>query len=674
MPLSNLNEEQLEAAKAPLGFNLVVASAGTGKTSTIVARISHLINKGIKPEDILLLTFTNKAAHEMVLRVSKYFSSSETLKIEAGTFHATSYRFLKSFGKQISLKRPKELKLLFKSVYEKRDLLSIEASTKPYSAGYLFDEYSYFLNSTTISFGDWMSKKNEEHIPFIDSYEDIFNEYNLLKEEYGYVSFDDLLIIMKNELQYRKLTFKEILVDEYQDTNILQNILINAFRPKSLFCVGDYDQSIYAFNGSDINIIGSFQDRYKDAKIFTLTKNYRSSSQILSLANNVISYNERLYPKKLEVVRRGVFDEPRLIIYQELFEQYKGLALKISKSNNSIEEIAVIFRNNSSADGLEASLRELGIKSKRRGGISFFDSKEIKAFLDIISLCNFGNDMMSFIHLFEYVKGVGYAIAKDIFEALMRPGDGNINRGLVKPNGETNVFEKKIKNIQLGLFDEFVELGSISRFKHLNLDDNFLSNQAIKHPKLSEDGVLFLYQYYKLVKDLKDLKNPESILDKTINGYNCSYIKEILSTKRGTLKDGSIDTQKKQIADENIQRKFLILKDLSKHYKDITKFLNSMVLGSSEMGESGGINLLSIHASKGLEFKEVYIADLMNGRFPNLKLMQKSGSLDEERRLFYVAVTRAKDTLYLSYAKYDKIKKIDYVPSQFLYEAKILNK
>jgi hypothetical protein len=170
-------------------------------------------------------------------------------------------------------------------------------------------------------------------------------------------------------------------------------------------------------------------------------------------------------------------------------------------------------RNNSSADGLEASLGELGIKSKRRGGISFFDSKEIKAFLDIISLCNFGNDMMSFTHLFEYVKGVGYAIAKDIFEALMRLGDGNINRGLVKPNGETNVFEKKIKNIQLGLFDEFVELGSISRFKHLNLDDNstnMIENTNFKRvwfdlavPKDIEDSTKKEIVIYR-IDDLQD--------------------------------------------------------------------------------------------------------------------------------------------------------------------------
>jgi DNA helicase-2/ATP-dependent DNA helicase PcrA len=674
VPLSNLNQEQLEAVHAPLGFNLVVASAGTGKTSTIVARISHLINSGMKPEEILLLTFTNKAAHEMVSRVGAYFGETDVLKIEAGTFHATSYRLLKSFGKQISLKKPKELKLLFKSVYEKRDLLSIDATTKPYSAGYLFDEYSYFLNSTNLPFDEWMSEKNEEHTPFIDLYEDIFNEYTLLKEEYGYVSFDDLLIMMKNELNYRKLRFKEILVDEYQDTNILQNMLINAFKPKSLFCVGDYDQSIYAFNGSDINIIGSFAETYKDAKVFTLRKNYRSSSKILDLANSVISHNKRLYPKKLEVVRDGNFDEPKLIIYDELFEQYKGIAKKIQDSYTPIDNISVIFRNNSSADGIEASLRDLGIKSKRRGGVGFFDSKEIKAILDIITLYNYGNDMMSFIHIFEYVKGVGYAIAKDIFEALMRLGDGSINRGLLSPNTESNVFEKKIKNVQLGLFDEFVELGSIGRFKHLSFSDDFLSNAVLKHPKLSEDGAMFLFEYYKLIKNLKNKNRPNLIIESVSSSYNLLYIKNILSNQRATRKDGSIDSEKKEISSANIERKFLILKDLSSHYKSITSFLNSMVLGSSEMGEDGGVNLFSIHASKGLEFTEVYIADLMNGRFPNLKLMQKSGSLEEERRLFYVAVTRAKDILYLSYAKYDRIKKIDYVPSQFLYESGMLNR
>jgi len=150
------------------------------------------------------------------------------------------------------------------------------------------------------------------------------------------------------------------------------------------------------------------------------------------------------------------------------------------------------------------------------------------------------------------------------------------------------------------------------------------------------------------------------------------YLVELLSTQRGKLKSGEIDLDKKNLAKERIARKARLLSDLASHYQEVERFVNAMVLGGNELSEGDGVNLLSIHASKGLEFTEVYVVDLMDGRFPNTKLMGKGGSLDEERRLFYVAVTRAKEKLYLSYAKADRVKKLDFKPSPFLYEAGLL--
>ncbi len=671
MPLSNLNTEQLNAATCKNGYNLIIASAGTGKTSTIVGRIAHLINSGVKPKEILLLTFTNKAAIEMINRVSKIFSKDIAKEIMAGTFHSVSFKLLKELDVKITLKQPNELKTLFKSVYEKRVFMDRNEEANPYDGGYLYDIYSLYLNSNNNEdFASWIKEKNPSHESYTLIYEDVIDEFNTLKKEYGYVNFDDLLTTMLEVLKEKNFEFKEILVDEYQDTNPLQGRLLDAFKPQSLFCVGDYDQSIYAFNGSDIGIISTFASRYKNANVFTLKRNYRSTKPILDLATKVIEFNERVYPKKLEVVREQNTHQPKLLVFNELFSQYEYISQLISKSSTPHSEIAIIYRNNSSADGIEANLREFSIPAKRKGGMSFFDAVEVKFLLDILVLQISTNDMMAFIHIIEHGKGIGKAIAKDIFDALIKLGDGNLLSGFFSPNKDiNNPYVSRAKNHQLGLFDDFLELGSISKFKDCNFEEQFLSNPILKHPKLSVDGAKYIYDIYLLFKQLKRTKNPENLLSMISSSMAYSKIKDMLSTKRATQKDGEINPIQKTKALAKINRKAMLLKNLARNFSDLSKFINSMILGGSELSEGDGVNLLSIHASKGLEFKEVYVIDLMDGRFPNRKLMSKGGSLEEERRLFYVAVTRAKDILYLSYAKYDKIKKLTFVASPFLNEA-----
>jgi len=677
MPLSNLNEEQLKAATCPRGYNLIIASAGTGKTSTIVGRISNLINNNIKPEEILLLTFTNKAAAEMVTRIGNVFGKDIAKKIMAGTFHSVSYKLLKQLDINITLKQPSELKTLFKSLYEKRVFYDRSDDANPYDGGYLYDRYSLYLNSNEgESFTSWMLKKSPDHELYTAIYEDVILEFNELKTKYGYANFDDLLTIMLDALKQNEFNFKEILVDEYQDTNPLQGRLLDAFKPKSLFCVGDYDQSIYAFNGSDIGIISTFSQRYENANVFTLRKNYRSSKPILDLATRVIEYNERIYEKNLQVMRKDINISPKLLAFNELFQQYHHISELISNSSTPHEEIAIIFRNNSSADGIEANLREYGIPARRKGGMSFFDSVEIKYILDVMVLQLIHNDMMAFIHVLEYGKGIGKAISKDIFDGLIKLGHGDIFRGLFHPDENiNNPFEtNKVKNIQLGLFDDFLELGSVSKFKDCGFDETFLSNPILKHPKLSIDGAKYIYDFYLLMKQLQRIKNPQSMVNSIAGSMLYSKIRDFLATKRATQKDGQVNSNHKTKALAKINRKVMLLRALSKKFQVLSRFLNSVILGGGEMSEGEGVNLLSVHASKGLEFKEVYVIDLMDGRFPNRKLMSKGGSLEEERRLFYVAVTRAKDILYLSYAKYDKIKKIDFIHSPFLKEAGLIRK
>jgi len=676
MPLSRLNEEQHAAATSTANQNLIIASAGTGKTSTIVGRIAYLLNSGVAPQEILLLTFTNKAAAEMVARVAEYFGADVAKKIDAGTFHAVSYRWLKKRDKRVVLKQQRELKTLFRSVFEKRSFMHIDADVQAYGGNYLYDLYSYYQNTELErDFEAWLIENYPEHELFAMIYADVVDEFEALKKEYGFLNFNDLLLEFRKMARDTDLGYKEVLVDEYQDTNALQGTLIDAMKPPSLFCVGDYDQSIYAFNGADISIIGSFTKKYSDAVVHTLTKNYRSTRPILSLANKVIEINERIYPKKLEVTRNYEAQMPKLLAFDELFDQYHGVADKISQTTTPHEEIAVIFRNNSSADGIEVGLRELNINCKRKGGTSFFDSREVKAILDLYTLLINESDMMAFIHLFEFARGIGSAMAKELYTALKALGQGSIFYGLYAPDESMkNPFEKRKLNHQLGLFDDFLELGAVGKYAKLGFEAKFMKNPILKHPKLTKESATFLHNFYLLFRDLKGIKQPKTIVKKIAASELFKYIADYLSTKRATLKDGSIDEKQKEESQVRISRKMLLLQELANPYNEHERFLNAMILGSSDLTQGEGVNLLSVHASKGLEYKEVYVVDLMDGRFPNRKLMQRGGSLDEERRLFYVAVTRAKDILYLSYAKYDKIKKQNFPPSQFLYEAGLVPK
>lgn len=670
--MKKLNNEQYAAATAPMGHNLIIASAGTGKTSTIVARISHLLSLGVNPKKILLLTFTNKAANEMISRLSMKFDEKITSQITAGTFHSVSYSLLKKLNKGVVLKQPSELKILLKSIAARRRFDHI-SDVKPYGGVYLYDIYSLFQNKELKeNFSDWFSKNYEEQAAFSDIYADILEEFEAQKAKFGYADFNDLLIRMRKELiKGAPVAFDEILVDEYQDTNTLQGSLIDSFNTKSLFCVGDFDQSIYAFNGANINIIGSFGTRYKDAKVYNLNINYRSSSQILALANRVISNNERLYPKKLIVGREGNFKNPKLYIYDEIMSQYKSVAQMIHKllqNDTKGENIAVIFRNNSSADGIEIALRELEIQSKRKGSISFFDSKEIKAAINLLAILVNQKDIMSFINLCEYGATIGAAMSRELFEIFTNIGHNSIVNGFLCPDMNVQILPKKRKNVQLGLFDDEF-LGSASRFGDLSFYNEFAKNLVFKFERLTELGAKFLYKIYKFLKSVRNFDDTDEILKNIQNSEIFAHIADFLATKRATQRNGKLDEIRKKDEITKIYNKLEILNEIALKYPNAERFYNFLTIGSKEIDEGEGVNLLSVHASKGLEFDAVFVVDLAQNRFPNTKLMLTGGNIEEERRLFYVAVTRARNELTLSFAKFDKIRKITYEASIFLKEA-----
>ncbi|GAA9015977.1 ATP-dependent helicase [Helicobacter pylori] len=665
-----LNPEQLKAAKALKGYNLVIASAGTGKTSTIVGRILHLLDNGIKPEEILLLTFTNKASNEMIARVAKYSQSSS--KIEAGTFHAVAYRYLKEHYPNLSLKQPKELKKLLESIVDTKNALT-DDDKKPYTSQHLYALYSLYTNALKQEdFSAWLSNKNPEHTPYAAFYENILDEFENTKKKHNYIDYNDLLLLFKQAMLERPSPYKEVLCDEFQDTNPLQESILDAINPPSLFCVGDYDQSIYAFNGADISIISNFTQKYKNAQVFTLTKNYRSSKEILDLANQVIQRNERIYPKNLEVVKSGHFNKPALLNYNDNIAQCQDIAKRIVMRKN-FKEVAVIFRNNASADQLEAALRSHNVPSKRKGSASFFESKEVALALDICTLIFNPKDIMAAIHVLSHISDIGSNTAKDIHEALMLLGNGDLKSALIQPDKEAKIYTKKKEITSMGLFEEIFALENSSRFNSV-IDKAFHSHPVLMHPKISLNGAKMLSDFFILYTKAP-AHSPSALIKHILESAFFQTFKTRLLKERSKNKDGSYNEFKKLQVQKRFNEKMDLLISLAKNYQNLGRFLNGTLIGSSEATQGEGVNLLSVHASKGLEFKDVYIIDLMEGRFPNHKLMNTGGGIEEERRLFYVAITRAKENLWLSYAKNElreNAKPKEHKPSVFLYEAGLL--
>jgi len=228
-------------------------------------------------------------------------------------------------------------------------------------------------------------------------------------------------------------------------------------------------------------------------------------------------------------------------------------------------------------------LKEEGIACRRKGGRSFFDAKEVKAALDFATLVTNPKDMMAFIHIFEYARGVGSATAKELFEGLTTLGDGCMMTGLFDPKPMTNPFRARNTNYQLGLFDHPMQIGSVSRFSHLGLDENFMAHPILKHPALNSDGVTFLYDFYRLMKRLKSLKQPQSIMRHILSSDLYGSIVDRLAERRATLKNGEVDPVKKGDAIERIKRKTLLLVRLAQSYGSNEKFINAMVLGMRYM-------------------------------------------------------------------------------------------
>ncbi|MHC3995777.1 ATP-dependent helicase [Thiomicrolovo sp. ZZH C-3] len=650
-PLERLNPDQHAAATAAAGHNLIIASAGTGKTSTIVGRVSHLIAQGVAPEKILLLTFTNKAGKEMLERLAEFFGSGVTDRIFAGTFHAYGLQLLKQLGDQSALKQPKDIKLLFGGIYA-HEARRYGDTEDAWGHDALYDRYGLFLNSggSESGFGQWVCDRYEGHEEYAAFYEKAIDALESDKQRHGFIDFNDLLLRTREYYGAHPCPFEEVIVDEYQDTNQLQTTVLDAMQGKSLFCVGDYDQSIYAFNGADIGIIGSFRERYAGAKVYTLGKNYRSAKPILDLAERVIGHNPRLFPKNLQAMVLKGGDGPHTVGFDKEEAQYHGVASSIAASAYCPNDTAIIYRNNATADAIEAALLAHDIPVNRTEGRGFFDSMDMRFTTAIYSILFGRGELMNALELFSWT-GVGVGESKIVAEALSELGGRSILNGILRPD------LARFSRIPKAAQDAYRE----------NMQNNRYAREGHIGERFSNHPSVLLTQSPRAASVVDTLCHLASKAGK------CSKPSDALAMIASSTiyKNGIEAMVQRRGGDERLhgqyRERFGMLEKIASMNNTHELFSRKIKGAAKRDDEVFGVDLLSVHASKGLEYESVYVVDLMEGRFPNHKLMKGGGGIEEERRLFYVAVTRAKRHLQLSYARIYKNK--SHEPSCFLKEA-----
>lgn len=641
--LDTLNEEQLRAVNAKEKNILVVASAGTGKTSTIIGRVITLLENGILPSEIILLTFTSKAGQEMLERLKKYFDEEVVEQIFAGTFHAYGMTLLKKMKIDRKIKKTKEIKLFFESIMEKAEHQEM-LSDNAYSSTTILDYIGLYENTNIgESFQDWIMKKLEtskedtsddkvkerlqKNIESAGVYQGIYDDFCKSKKQNKICDFNDLLKMVIFYYQKNNNNLKSIIVDEYQDTNNFQNKILKLLEASgsSIFAVGDYDQSIYGFNGSNVYLVKDFAKNYGNVGIYSLCKNYRSSDKICRVANNSIENNERIIPKQLIPMKKGVFSEPEIIKARDREEQGTMIVEIIQSGEYNLNDIAILFRTNNSANLIEPVLIANNIPTVRAKSGSFFDGEDITILVSVFRiLVGKEKSIMEFLMLSKFIKGLTKDECKILYELKMKYDDIS------------------------GAFNEFLE----------NIKS---SNRNTKDFDIS-----WLEEFKQLIEDTRDVNNCVTIFKLIYETKGYGYMFDNCVNKSARFSKGK-DTSE---VVKQIEKKHQLLLDIASSSKDIKAFLTKTTFSSKEDEEEYGVNLLTVHASKGLEFKQVFIIDLVEDQFPNHKLSSSGGGIDEERRLFYVAQTRAEEELYLCYYEFDD-KNNKVLKSRFINECNI---
>ena len=431
-----LNSEQFDAVSHGDGPCLVLAGAGSGKTRTITYRVAYLLEKGIKPENILLVTFTNKAAKEMMERVQSLIGGDIRLPW-AGTFHHIAYRLLKKYAEVLGYKNNF-------SVLDTEDSLDliklclksegIDRKEKKFPSPAVLQSIISYARNSEKTIADVLDLKYEHFLPISDTLVRLAEDYQKRKLTANVMDFDDLLVnwflLLKKEQGIRnKLSeqFIYILVDEYQDTNKIQASIIDllASKHRNLLVVGDDAQSIYSFRAAEIANILAFEKKYTDAKVFKLETNYRSTPDILNLANNIIANNLKQYEKNLKAIN-DKFTKPELLAFANQSEEAQfivGRILELQEEGVELNKMAVLFRASYHSQALEMELVKHGINYDYRGGTRFFERAHVKDVLAYLRIINNVNDTVAWRRILNMQIGIGPTWAERIMEFIVRSSE-----------------------------------------------------------------------------------------------------------------------------------------------------------------------------------------------------------------------------------------------------------
>lgn len=648
--LDELNPAQKAAAKATEGPVMIIAGAGSGKTRVLTFRIAHLMEKNVDAFNILALTFTNKAAREMKDRIAKIVGSKEAKNLWMGTFHSVFAKILRIEAEKIgypnnfTIYDTEDSKNVIKEIVKQFNL-----DDKIYKPSLVLNRISdaknklitaqQYLNNPITQQEDYSSKK-----PMLGK---IFEAYQKRNFKAGAMDFDDLLfqtnILLRDFpdvlLKYQN-KFKYILVDEYQDTNFSQYVIIKqlAARFQNICVVGDDAQSIYAFRGANIQNILNFEKDYPDLRTYKLEQNYRSTKTIVCAANEIIANNKDQLEKlvftdneegtKIKVVKASSDNEEGKKIADLIFETRMQQQAKNT-------DFAILYRTNSQSRAFEEAFRRLNIPYKIYGGISFYQRKEIKDALSYFRLTINNSDDESLKRIINYpARGIGQSTMDKISLAA---AEHDISIWTVITNlkdfnlGINSGISSKIDQFVTQIKSYAINLAAKDAFE---LANHILVNTGI-------------------VRELYIDKTPEGVsryenIQELLNGIK-DFVEQERSPQEEEVNDVIKDTLEKPEGD-------LFTNDDEKRIKTLDEFMQEITLltdvdkESDEEKNADKVSLMTVHASKGLEFKYVYVVGLEENLFPSQLSINNRADLEEERRLFYVALTRAEKKATLSFA------------------------
>jgi DNA helicase-2/ATP-dependent DNA helicase PcrA len=628
----DLNRQQLQVVKDEGGYLLVLAGAGSGKTRTLTYRVAYLLERGVAPEKILLATFTNKAARSMLKRVEN-LAEQYTGKIMGGTFHHIANVILRNYASKLgyranySILDSEDSRQLISTCISE---LKIDVKSNRFPKSNILAEIISLIFNTQSSLEEVLYARYPYYSHLVEEITQIALLYSQKKKELCVMDFDDLLLnfqilLTKNPDVLKNIAgrFHHILVDEYQDVNIIQAHIIDLLAAEhgNLMVVGDDAQSIYSFRGASFESIINFPRRYPDCKIYKLETNYRSTPEIINLANLSIINNENQYPKELTAVRPSGI-RPIIVYAQNVLKQADFVAQRVSELYHNgipLSEIAVLYRAHYHSMELQMELVRREIPFDIRSGIRFFEQAHIK-------------DVTSFMRI------------------IINPHDEIAWRRVL-------MMYPKIGN------QTFLKLWSIMG-KTQNPLDEFIDGELINSvAKAANVGIKSCRKHLnQLVEISSDEKIPEKIIDILLD--DCGY--------RQYLQQNYTDAPSRE---EDLTQ----LAVFSKQYISMEDFLNELALltnmasqdGYEEEEKSDKIILSTIHQAKGLEWSYVFLIWCTEGMLPLQRALKEKEGEEEERRLFYVALTRAKDQLYLCCPALDYSRglgNIALAPSRFISE------